>query len=273
MSMPGFNFGQTTSSGTPQTSGFASLANTTTASGFGVSSKSSTLSLSGKPLGQSTGPTTTVGTLSTATNTTSSTAASQNINYGQLEEQINKWNLELEDQEKIFIQQATQVNAWDRLLVDNGEKIAQLNTDVEKVKLDQQHLDQELDFISAQQKELEELLLPLEQAVEQIPPIHRQQHADLEREHTYKLAENMDAQLKRMVQDLKEIIDHINSSNSVHDGNDPVQQVAKVLNAHMDSLQWIDQNTALLQARVDEVAKVSEQRKKQQEKNFRLAYD
>ena len=56
---------------------------------------------------------------------------------------------------------------------------------VERVKLDQQRLDQELDFILSQQKELDELIVPLEEAVEKLPPLHYQQHADLEREHTY----------------------------------------------------------------------------------------
>jgi len=31
----------------------------------------------------------------------------------------------------------------------------------------------------------------------------------------YKLAENIDAQLKRMASDLKEIVDHLNVSNSI----------------------------------------------------------
>lgn len=48
------------------------------------------------------------------------------MNYRQLEEGINKWTIELEEQEKIFLQQATQVNAWDRLLIDNGEKVRKL---------------------------------------------------------------------------------------------------------------------------------------------------
>ena len=39
----------------------------------------------------------------------------------------------------------------------------------------------------------------------------------------YQLAENIDAQLKRMVQDLKEIIDHLNTANSSQDNNDPVR--------------------------------------------------
>lgn len=46
------------------------------------------------------------------------------MNYRQLEEAINKWTLELEEQEKVFINQATQVNAWDRLLIENGEKVS-----------------------------------------------------------------------------------------------------------------------------------------------------
>ena len=60
------------------------------------------------------------------------------MTYRQLEESINKWTLELEEQEKMFLNQATQVNAWDRLLVHNGEKIVTLNESVEKVKMDQQ---------------------------------------------------------------------------------------------------------------------------------------
>jgi len=77
--------------------------------------------------------------------TTSSAAAASataaSLNYRQLEEAINKWTLELEEQEKVFLNQATQVNAWDRMLMDNGEKIVKLHESVEKVKLDQQVID------------------------------------------------------------------------------------------------------------------------------------
>lgn len=46
------------------------------------------------------------------------------MTYAQLENLINKWSLELEDQEKHFLQQATQVNAWDRTLIHNGERVS-----------------------------------------------------------------------------------------------------------------------------------------------------
>lgn len=45
------------------------------------------------------------------------------MTYGQLDGLVNKWSLELEDQEKHFLHQATQVNVWDNTLIENGEKV------------------------------------------------------------------------------------------------------------------------------------------------------
>jgi nuclear pore complex protein Nup62 len=81
-----------------------------------------------------------IGMVFSISRTTASTSSAgvASMNYRQLEEAINKWTLELEEQEKVFLNQATQVNAWDRLLMTNGEKIVELHESVEKVKLDQQ---------------------------------------------------------------------------------------------------------------------------------------
>ncbi|KAK9537612.1 hypothetical protein VZT92_005215 [Zoarces viviparus] len=217
-------------------------------------------------------PSTGIAATSTAT-TLSTTAAPPVMTYAQLEGLINKWSLELEDQERHFLQQATQVNAWDRMLVENGERITSLHKEMEKVKLDQRRLNQELDFILSQQKELEDLLCPLEESVKEQSGTIYMQNADEERERTYKLAENVDAQLKRMSQDLKEIIEHLNTSSGPADTSDPLQQICKILNTHMDSLQWIDQNSVLLQRRVEEVSKLCDNQRKEQEKTFRLTFD
>ncbi|GAB6022255.1 Nuclear pore glycoprotein p62 [Chamberlinius hualienensis] len=179
--------------------------------------------------------------------------APEAITFRKLEENINKWTLELEEQERIFLTQATQVNAWDRLLISNGDKIMQLNDALERVKLDDEHLDQEMDFILAQQRELEELLVPLEKSIESLPNLSVHQHADIEREHTFEHVENIDAQLRHMSKDLKEIIEHVNSTSGNQDANDPIYQIGKILNAHMDTLQWIDENTADLQSKVNEL--------------------
>ena len=50
-------------------------------------------------------------------------------------------------------------------------------------------------------------------------------------------------------------------------------QIAKILNAHMDSLQWIDQNTNKLQQRVKEVSQIMDTQRKEQERSFHLSYE
>uniref|UniRef100_A0A8C3WG15 Nuclear pore glycoprotein p62 n=1 Tax=Catagonus wagneri TaxID=51154 RepID=A0A8C3WG15_9CETA len=106
------------------------------------------------------------------------------MTYGQLDGLVNKWSLELEDQEKHFLHQAAQVDVWDHTLIENGEKITALRGEVEKVKLDQKRLEKELDFILSQQKELEDLLIPLEESVKGQSGSMYLQHTDEEREST-----------------------------------------------------------------------------------------
>lgn len=225
-------------------------------------------------------------TASTATSATTSSAApplsvlatgtvvssapsgtSTSLNFCQLEESINKWTLELEEQEKVFMNQATQVNAWDHLLIGNGEKIVGLNNAVERVKLEQQQLDNELDFILAQQRELEECLAPLEKE------LGSNGVADPEREHIFQMTENVDTQLKQMSEDLKEIIEHLNETNRTQDTSDPIVQIGRILNAHMNSLQWIDQNTALIATHLEQVSKLHDVHRRENERSFHLTYD
>ncbi|XP_006898707.1 PREDICTED: nuclear pore glycoprotein p62 [Elephantulus edwardii] len=246
-----------------------------TSSASATSTTTTAFALNLKPLASAGLPGTVpaAGTTAAAPSAAVGAPASPTLTYVQLESLINKWSLELEDQERHFLQQATQVNAWDRTLIENGEKITALHREVEKVKLDQKRLDQELDFILSQQKELEDLLSPLEEAAKEQSGTIYLQHADEEREKTYKLAENIDAQLKRMAQDLKDIIEHLNTAGAPADSSDPLQQICKILNAHMDSLQWVDQNSALLQRRVEEASRVCERRRKEQERGFRITFD
>ncbi|XP_003940425.1 nuclear pore glycoprotein p62 isoform X2 [Saimiri boliviensis] len=263
---PGAASGPSTTTSTTATTTTSSTSSSTSSTGF---------ALNLKPLAPAGIPSNTAAAVTAppGPGTAAGVATSSAMTYAQLESLINKWSLELEDQERHFLQQATQVNAWDRTLIENGEKITSLHREVEKVKLDQKRLDQELDFILSQQKELEDLLSPLEELVKEQSGTIYLQHADEEREKTYKLAENIDAQLKRMAQDLKDIIEHLNTSGAPADTSDPLQQICKILNAHMDSLQWIDQNSALLQRKVEEVTKVCEGRRKEQERSFRITFD
>ncbi|XP_049289242.1 nuclear pore glycoprotein p62 [Anopheles funestus] len=205
-------------------------------------------------------------TTNTQTTQSATVAGNQQLKFFQLEEFINKWTLELEEQEKLFTNQATQVNAWDNMLLANGEKIVALNEAVMKVKAEQNAMEQELEFITAQHTELEECIVPLEQELSRIGKI------DLERGQTYSMAETLDSQLKQMYEDLKEVIEHLNDANKYTDPNDPLVQIGKILNAHMNSLQWIESSTTGITNRLEEINKMHETLRKDNERSFRLTY-
>ncbi|KAK1125422.1 hypothetical protein K0M31_005790 [Melipona bicolor] len=260
-------------------------ATTTTASGFSLTGASSTTSAAtGFTFGTGTTSTSTAGfslnqtaatasltstqvSLGTTTTVTSSATQSQPASINSFEESINKWTMELEEQEKVFVNQAEQVNAWDKLLISNGEKIVALNQEVERVKIEQQQLEHELDYVVGQQKELQDCLIPLEKELASLSV------SDPEREYTYRLAEDLDTQLKRMSEDLKEIIEHLNQANRTQDSSDPIVQIGKILNAHMNSLQWLDQQTTLLSQKIQQIDQMHQNFRQENERSFSLAYN
>lgn len=167
----------------------------------------------------------------------------------------------------MFVSQAEKVNEWDKLLISNGEKIVALNQEVERVKVEQQQLEHELNYVDGQQKELQDCLVPLEKELASLSA------SDPEREYTYRLAEDLDTQLKRMSEDLKEIIEHLNQANSTQDSSDPIVQIGKILNAHMNSLQWLDQQTTLLNQKIQQIDQMHQNFRQEHERSFSLAYN
>lgn len=103
------------------------------------------------------------------------------------------------------------------------------------------------------------------------------------------MAEDIDSQLKRMAEDLKEIIEQINTANSNQDQDQSTvrgvvtvrgcgrvdvlclqfSQIVQILNAHTESLGWIDRETILLKQKVEDVKKIADSRKKEREHTFR----
>ena len=82
--------------------------------------------------------------------------------------------------------------------------------------------------------------------------------SDVERERTYRLAEAIDAQLHRMAEDLREIVEKLNGRNTADGEEDPVVQISLLLEAHADALQWVDRTTAAVQRQAEDVARMQQ---------------
>ncbi|THD21868.1 Nuclear pore glycoprotein p62 [Fasciola hepatica] len=242
-------FGLQTSTGTPATSVVSTSATSVTA------------------------PTTTTA----VTQGTAAVSKTATLTYNQLEDLINKWACELDDQERYFLDEADRITQWDQALINNGEKITTLYEKVEGCKSEQLQIEKELDLIENQQKELEDLLEPLERAANELPP--GQLHSDFEREAIFQMASNVDLELGQLLSDLREMADQMNSSTTrlglsgdssstessakdsggakliksfsqSGDGLSAVQQLTRILNCHMHSLNWIHHNSQELMERL-----------------------
>ena len=243
------NFGSTPKSTSAGSTAFSSLKTSlspassnaiTTASATTITLPSSTTSLtsslSNKPV----------------TSTSASASPLQSLTFQQLEEVIlNKWTAELYEQEKVFLNQATQINIWDKVINENAEKLTLLHSTMEKVRKQQTKINDDLEIIFTHQKDLEACLVPMEK--EDLLSVLK---ADPNRKNLYINAKKIDSQIKTMSEDLKETIEHINETSRSHDIEDPVIQVGRILNAHMESLRWIDEHTARMQDYFDSLLKM-----------------
>ncbi|KAI0018359.1 Nsp1-like C-terminal region-domain-containing protein [Xylariomycetidae sp. FL0641] len=201
-----------------------------------------------------------------AASTAGPTSSMARLKNKTMDEIITRWAGDLSKYQKEFKSQASQVAAWDRLLVENGEKIQQLYLNTFEAEKASREVERNLVHVESQQQELEDWLDKYETEVDELfnkgsGSNEQLQGHDQERERTYKLAEKITERLDEMGRDLTKMIKDINEiSGTVSKGSkpdDPLSQIVRVLNGHLTQLQWIDTNAAALQAKVTAAQKAS----------------
>lgn len=144
-----------------------------------------------------------------------------------MDEILGRWATDLSKYQKEFKEQASQVAAWDRLLVENGEKIQKLYLNTFEAEKASREVERHLVTVESQQEELESWLDKYEEEVDnlfskQIGPGEQLAGPDQERERTYKLAEKMTEHLDEKGRDLSNMIKEINEiSGTVGKGSKP----------------------------------------------------
>ncbi|KAE9410321.1 hypothetical protein BT96DRAFT_371525 [Gymnopus androsaceus JB14] len=181
-----------------------------------------------------------------------------------IEEIVNKWSSELETHVKEFNKFAAEVSVWDRALIDNSNNLAALYSHVLAAEREQAEVDQSLDHIEQQQKDLAATLDAYEKVTDEIfggqggslraldtGP------ADTERDKNYMLATDLHTHLDDLSGSLTQMIDAVNGL-SIPAGNDksqedPMGQISQILSSHLDSLQWIDGAVREIEGKVTDV--------------------
>ncbi|KAL8992823.1 MAG: hypothetical protein Q9169_006809 [Polycauliona sp. 2 TL-2023] len=201
-------------------------------------------------------------TLGASTNGPAPSAQSRLKNKS-MDEIITRWASDLAKYQKEFQKQAEKVASWDRMLVDNSEKIQKLYGSTLEAERATVEVERQITAVENDQNELESWLDRYEKEVDQM--ISNQsdsfQGPDLERERTYHLAEKLSSRLDEMGKDLGSMVEEINDASSSLNRNskpdDPLSQVVRVLNSHLTQLQQIDQGANALKLKVAAAEKAS----------------
>ena len=152
-----------------------------------------------------------------------------------MDEIITRWATDLSKYQKEFKDQASKVAEWDRMLVENGEKIQKLYTSTYEAERANAEIDRQLSNVESQQDELGAWLDRYETDLNELfakgpgaggaaAPASEQAAAgpDQERERTYKLAEKLTDRLDDMGKDLAKMIKEINDmSGTLSKGSKP----------------------------------------------------
>jgi nuclear pore complex protein Nup62 len=144
-----------------------------------------------------------------------------------MDEIITRWATDLSKYQKEFKDQAAKVTEWDRLLVQNGEKIQKLYLGTYEAERASAEIERQLSAVESQQDELTSWLDRYEAEVDDLyaKRIGESDHVagpDQERERTYKLAEKLTDRLDEMGKDLGKMIKEINDmSGALSKGNKP----------------------------------------------------
>lgn len=136
-----------------------------------------------------------------------------------MDEIITRWASDLVKYQTEFHEQAEKVAAWDRLLVENGDKIQKLYNSTYEAEKASTEVERQLAAVEGQQAELISWLDRYEADVDQM--FDQQvglgdnlQGPDQERERTYKLAEKLTERLDDMGKNITSMVEAINETSS-----------------------------------------------------------
>lgn len=202
-----------------------------------------------------------------------------------LDEVVNKWTDDVAELSVQFQKAASVVSKWDRSIVSNEDRIHAVHKDVQSLQVAHKELNDNLDVILTQQSELHNLLEALEKDVENkigsgnnkvdrsrgdggIDGTSRgggaasggRHQAKAERESMHRLAIDIMEELDAMALTIRDLVSELNKGrHSNGDGSgDIVGQIVSVLNAHLDSLMYLDESSNSLQKRLAEVSRAVE---------------
>jgi nuclear pore complex protein Nup62 len=183
-----------------------------------------------------------------------------------VEEIINGWKKSLESDCAAFQLQAEKLRSWENEIRSSQAEIVEVSSYAEKLVISQQRTEKVLTEVRAYQDDLDADLDAMERHVDDLfarsatrPPLD----ADVEREHAYDLSVKLENQLGAMLDQLKDLVVKLNVQHDSALGEEPARDIMKIVNAHHQSLAYLNAKAQKMDADVSALEADVEQLRRQ----------
>ncbi|KAJ1361305.1 hypothetical protein KIN20_020522 [Parelaphostrongylus tenuis] len=197
--------------------------------------------------------------------------ADTEISFSDLSAITQKMTLDLAADERAFLNCLLELNAYDRQLWENMQRISDVDSKLATLEEKQSKMIYNISSISEEQKALDSAISEMEKSLGL--PDWTDQNSDLpmdafsatpsdvKRQQLLQLLVSVDSQIKEADCDLQEILDQVSAlhkfKTAMSNANKVTEdQVAQILKNQMETLLYIDQKTGELDAKVEEFKEV-----------------
>jgi len=152
---------------------------------------------------------------------------------------LKEWHKRIDDRAEEFRLHAQSVRRWDAQLLENERKITELTNTINTLQHDRKRINSQMERVrleqDKQERELDDLDTKIQELVE--PGAGS---SDVHREHAYSSATELLRQLESMEQKLQSITGALNDSQkAAMDGEQSMLQVLVVLNNHQRAMEGV----------------------------------
>jgi len=138
-----------------------------------------------------------------------------------------------------------------------SSQVIQLQKDVARVFEAQKLMDSTLEKIKTQQQTMATTLSQVESgintAMQEVGGFNLQNPEMKARSDVYKMAETVNDNLNSLHERLQNKVKQLNEEENSSEDADPASTIVKILNNHMQSLQWIEKKSKELSATVNQI--------------------